>query len=90
MISSKRKPLITIKQQMVAKDEKNEQRQEVATPSKSMVKTIKLNNNELPTSNIPRKDGTKSLTKFKTTTENYYEKMYSKTPACKRGNCYLL
>ena len=66
----------------------NDQQQQKMTPchESSIAKNIKLDNNNLSNSNSKfRIDGTKSLTKFKSMTENYYDKMQSKTPACKKG-----
>nr|XP_027201127.1 uncharacterized protein LOC113795138 [Dermatophagoides pteronyssinus] len=65
----------------------NDQQQQKMTPchESSIAKNIKLDNNDLSNSNSKfRIDGTKSLTKFKSMTENYYDKMQSKTPACKK------
>ena len=66
----------------------NDQQQQKMTPGheSSIAKNIKLDNNDLSNSNSKfRMDGTKSLTKYKSMTENYYDKMQSKTPACKKG-----
>lgn len=86
-IKNGKRPNVMITKTPVKNKSPSKQEEEEMTPEKSMAKNIKLDNNELPNTVKVRIDGTKSLVKCKTSTENYFEKMKSKTPASKRGNC---